>query len=1220
MKKFSFWTRILLLLCFIVFCSSNGWAWNRVYLIGSLTGNNWDSNRTSHAFTDSSEDGKSYYEVSVTPGHTYYFAVYIDHYKHRCGPNTPNADIKQNDKVSDEDYHRANNYYNSWKIIPTTNKIRICSDQKDNHDETPWIWVEEVGTFETTYPINITNGTGGTVSPSGSQKVGATGINVTATPNIGYKFKNWIATGGASVGTSATTRLTASAAGSLKANFEEVTPLTIYLQNDANWATPITAYVYNEESGSTTIKNADWPGEEMVSLGSGRFSYTITNEALFNGRVIFVGRENRYPADGQQGLAIENKSKVFNTSGTTWDLAGPTVTFTPAAGSYTDAMSLKVTLSGEADSKTYTCIVTKGDVQVASKSFQMSSATVTETVYYANSDGLYAVTVKDGDNVLATATYTIAIEEKYVVKVSAGVNGNVSPSGDINVGETPVAISANAAPGYQFKQWTTTGGVTVTNASANTTITANSEGTVKAIFEEYTVPDMSYYLVGNFFDDDPADEIDYGRRYFKFNIQKDGRYMVEIPAAVTAKAQILGVEGSTTIKYGPNCETYNIHGSHPETDLSATGKFASSSTNNYWNLTTRNDGTYDDDGLYEVSFTLNDAGEPDDWTWKHVSTKRVAYFLSDADGATANPVYNSRNEVDAAFSNKTYAMVHIDPNQSYYTIGYVLRDKESDYINKATAYGAHVNQRNESILPTTNKLFLMGNNGRTFKAQNPYNEVSPHVAAIKVDDKQAGLYKVEYNPSNGNNEWAKGTHNEQPDNEKNTVGIRGQIIFLGGDMGGTGYDSPISSISMVGNAIPGTTNGDGTWNWASTAGDMTYDENEGCYKLTIQTTASENTANQFRFVANHTQAMTWYEDGTTDAKKARVPYLEDGDGHSCMPTDPNPVAYTVTDNTDDTDVNIIFNRPAGTWTVRFYIDINEQGQKSYRYTITGKESFDIPLTYCYNKFIRTYSNDIAMDLTDDVKAYIAYKFEQPQNPKDNYAACKVYLRQMDYIPANVGVVLVGKVPDGHSYSEGDPLNFSLQKRVDAVPEDLRYVWTKHDTYIGAGNLWHNFLVHTVDAVNNLGNAEANNDGKIINRYFGLNNYHSTAYYKSTHSGADYIGFFRLTKNGKSGANKAYLSIPSSENTEVTEYYKENYGVLDFNAQLSGQVTDENNTSLAKAMLFFDDEDIDDNTSTGITTIKDNIVKDNVYYNMQGIRVVNPTKGIYIFNGKKILVK
>ena len=57
------------------------------------------------------------------------------------------------------------------------------------------------------------------------------------------------------------------------------------------------------------------------------------------------------------------------------------------------------------------------------------------------------------------------------------------------------------------------------------------------------------------------------------------------------------------------------------------------------------------------------------------------------------------------------------------------------------------------------------------------------------------------------------------------------------------------------------------------------------------------------------------------------------------------------------------------------------------------------------------------------------------------------------------------------------------------------------------------------------------------------------------------------------------------------------------------------------MLLFDDENFDnDITAIGIITENDSIVNDNAYYNLQGVRVATPSKGIYIFNGKKILVK
>ena len=60
-----------------------------------------------------------------------------------------------------------------------------------------------------------------------------------------------------------------------------------------------------------------------------------------------------------------------------------------------------------------------------------------------------------------------------------------------------------------------------------------------------------------------------------------------------------------------------------------------------------------------------------------------------------------------------------------------------------------------------------------------------------------------------------------------------------------------------------------------------------------------------------------------------------------------------------------------------------------------------------------------------------------------------------------------------------------------------------------------------------------------------------------------------------------------------------------------------NTALANAIAAY-------NTATGITEINidNNTVagEKDVYYNLQGVRVANPGKGIYIKNGKKVLVK
>ena len=265
----------------------------------------------------------------------------------------------------------------------------------------------------------------------------------------------------------------------------------------------------------------------------------------------------------------------------------------------------------------------------------------------------------------------------------------------------------------------------------------------------------------------------------------------------------------------------------------------------------------------------------------------------------------------------------------------------------------------------------------------------------------------------------------------------------------------------------------------------------------------------------------------------------------------------------------------------------------------------MPFTYCVGKFIRTYSNNVAMAPVDDnVKVYEAYRYKKPENAGDplSQRMGTVYLRQLKYIPANMGVVLVGEVPKGESFSDYATLNFSLREAPANMLEGDNYtaVWTKA----------------TVMAIDNLGNADTDDKGTILHRFFGLANFHSTNYYKQNGTGDDYIGFFRLTQNGRSDANKAYLSIPA--NTVVDGGVGAQFGYIDFNGQFLGNETDLNNQSLAKMAIVFDDED-NGGSTTSITEVKPNSTDGNAsFYTLQGVKVSRPVKGVYIHNGKKFI--
>ena len=134
---------------------------------------------------------------------------------------------------------------------------------------------------------------------------------------------------------------------------------------------------------------------------------------------------------------------------------------------------------------------------------------------------------------------------------------------------------------------------------------------------------------------------------------------------------------------------------------------------------------------------------------------------------------------------------------------------------------------------------------------------------------------------------------------------------------------------------------------------------------------------------------------------------------------------------------------------------------------------------------------------------------------------------------------------------------------------------------------------------------------ITHRNFFLNEYFNTKYYKELKSTlpsiaseqTNYIGFFR--SSGKVGANKAYLQLSKEK--------------MNFNGQITGSEKDDDNQSLAKVSMVFDDGMWKE--TTGISQIPvEELQGETYYYTLSGIRVVQPNKGIYIHKGKVVVLK
>ena len=730
---------------------------------------------------------------------------------------------------------------------------------------------------------------------------------------------------------------------------------------------------------------------------------------------------------------------------------------------------------------------------------------------------------------------------------------------------------------------------------------------------------QGYYLAGNFFSFS-GEKVTYDDAVFKFQQQKndDGNaiYKVEIPASVTAHAQIMSVNelGKAVKVYGPG-SAYDIRRDNPQVSQSVSNTSLVSSTTfdegtNYWNITSRNETSSEyTDGIYEVFITIDKTtGEPSKCEFKHVATKRVAYFISDAKNATALPVYDSRKGVDNGFSNKFYGTVSFSADHSYYVIANYVQDRNNENFINYTKDKYKTCKPNIDIVPTTNKLFLLGNGGLDFKDASPNNEFSPNEDPMKPGS-YAGSFVAEFNPSNGVYEQT---------NTKKHLGIRGQVQKRI-------YGEIITSISMVGDAIPGTLKvdektGKEVWDYASTAADMTYDETDKCYKVTIVTTVDDNGKSKFRFVGNHKQNINWHEDTKDNASmKAKTPYTGGGDGHAATSYDPNKISYTSENANPEEDYNIIWNRPAGRWTVRLYFytyNVDGKDVTDYYYTITANNDLvlrdfddvvyktegkrDILYRGGY-KFFRTWSDSKAWKISKDVDIFIVDNMTEGTNGVE-FSLKKISDETNNVIPANLGVILAtkedattidggGKFYERPSLTSYNTLVIPMEEYTGAEAT-AEYRGNRLRTMVEAGVVpTYNEKTHEYNYLFGFFRA---------NKGLGVTTFDKNQFL---------LGFWLSKGAGLFYSNSAYL--PVSEATAA----KMNFGVSydDF----------DHTTGVKKApALLFDFANVGSGT-TGISEVVNQSTKlnDGKYYTLSGQQVEKPTAGgIYIHNGRKFVVK
>ena len=740
---------------------------------------------------------------------------------------------------------------------------------------------------------------------------------------------------------------------------------------------------------------------------------------------------------------------------------------------------------------------------------------------------------------------------------------------------------------------------------------------------------QGYYLAGSFFNFS-GDNVTYDDAVFKFQQQGNDTegnavYKVEIPASLTAHAQVMSVDAFGKIKkvYGPG-SAYGISYTCPETgmttsQLDLTSSETQNEGNNYWNIKTRNERADEySDGMYEVFITVDKTGEPTKWQFKHIGNKRVAFFISDAKNATAMPVYDRYKKEKDQFSDKFFASVNLSAEHSYYVISnYVMKDECISYTKDQ--YGTLSPNGDVVNCPTTNKLFLLGNGGFSIEStdqDNQHNQFSPNEAPMKPSLNEQGSHIIEYNPSMG--------HDGQAKTDKH-LGIRGQVLIRDGR-------KTLTSVSLVGDAIPGTVK-DGVWDYTSTAADMTYDETEKCYKVTLETTVDDGKG-KFRFVGNHTQGINWHEDSNDDASMmAKTPYNGDGKGHAATSYDPNKVNYTQNNDNPGEDWNIIWNRPAGRWTVRLFFYTYSDGNDpvtDYYYTITENDELELRdfddvvyksldnRRYILNrgdyKYFRTWSSDKAWKISKDVDIFVVDGMKKDK--KDEKDVVTFSLKNINeeinadptynVIPSKTGVILATKkkaadIAGGAVFHER--ASFTSYNTMVLPMEEYSPTTTATSTeYKGETNLLKPLITAQV-----VPTTETKEGVTYYNYLFGFYQANKGLGVNTYDANQFLLGFWISNGTGKFYSNSACLPIAEADADKM------NLGVSYNDFGPTG--------GMKIPALFFDFANADG--TTGIDEVVNTTVKNNdgKYYTLSGQQVEKPTAGgVYIHNGKKFVVK
>ncbi len=332
----------------------------------------------------------------------------------------------------------------------------------------------------------------------------------------------------------------------------------------------------------------------------------------------------------------------------------------------------------------------------------------------------------------------------------------------------------------------------------------------------------------------------------------------------------------------------------------------------------------------------------------------------------------------------------------------------------------------------------------------------------------------------------------------------------------------------------------------------------------------------------------------------------------------------------------------------FYTEALKAKNGWWEFVQNGCKENDIPVPYDGDVILRTFSDyHNARLVPEGMKAYIVNKVEY--NHEEEYY--QLTLKRLFVIPANTGVILYGQ-PNSKD-SEGNPILVMpiIQFDENSGQPLRRDTWTN----LGPNDRdYKNYLMPIATPDGSLTSIEPyEKEGKTVTfRNFALNRYDQTETLKVEvpleGENRNYAGFFRILK-GKYADGYAYLRLTADEYSQADgaecvvlqdKHYKEE---IDKDGSVYDPTEGANpnhywefarwedykkswgnrslqfgkHKSAASGVRYLGELE---DEADGIIKVTAPTTDSEAYYTLQGVKVAQPTKGVYIRNGKKVIVR